>query len=525
MLHVRVAIALTFLWLLTSTGPLAAADRPVITITVSGDTVEYDQDQSTVAVRGNVTATAQTDRPGAPTVSLAAEQLEGDLRSGLVIAQQGVRLRSQQIALRGEAVRLNFRTDEFTLHNGAASVEMESEAFPGRVVRGFFFGDEISGKANLIYVINARITTCDREHPHYTIGARRLRYDDTTGVLTISRGQLQLYGLKLELPGTYSTRPGSGPSGGGLGLPVPAYSSYNGLYFPFYHSFLSEESDWKLTGALAIGTKLQFPGALILERATEEDNFRVAVTRREDVTWDLNRRSRISRLPEISYWRGFNPTLEGVARLQGTVFGGWISERAPGFERTSNSRVGVLLSYSGTPRQRQDRRGSWWATEVDQTFYDDGERLRDVRLEAGYGAQLTDRTRAALWGIHHFTSGSSPFLFDDVFVEDELLGSVSTWLGRRWGVDLYGRYDVDREELRDYSVKLSRRSHCLTWSLQYDRAGQSIGIGLDINGLTGNTEPADTQPLVAPEEVPPLPAMVPGAEPGEKPGLGLRGVF
>lgn len=511
-LHVRVAIAFSLLLIILPASVPLAAEKPVITINVTGDTVEYDQEQRTIAVRGNVRITAQSDRPGAPTVSLAAEQLEGNLGTGQVVAQQGVRLLSQQIALRGELVKMNFQTDDFILEKGAASAEVESEGFPGRVVRGFFFGDKISKEANIIYVINATVTTCDRKNPHYSIGARKLIYDESTRSLTIRDGRLQLYGLKLNLPGHYTTHLGAKAGGGGLPIPLPGYSSYNGLYFPLTYSFLSEDSDWSLMGNLRVGTALQLPGSLVLQRTEPDEVITAMVTRREDVTWDLDKRSRISRLPELRYWRGFDPGADGVARLQGSVFGGHVVERTPDFPRVSASRLGASLNYSSTPRQRRDHRGIWWGADLDQTLYDDGEHLRDLRLEAGYGMQLTDESRAAIWGIHHFTTGSTPFLFDDVFVEDELLAEVRTRIARNWALDLYGRYDVDDSSLRDYHIKLSRRMHCLTWSLQYERAGQTIGIGLDLNGLTGDTSPAMTRPLVTSDEVPPLPQVLPPAD-------------
>lgn len=502
------AKALSLLLTILTASVILAADKPVITINVSGDTVEYDQEQRTIAVHGNVRITAQSDRPGLPTVSLSAEQLEGNLGTGQVVAQQGVRLLSQQIALRGQLVKMNFQTDDFTLEHGAASAEVESQLFPGRIVRGFFFGDQIAREANLIYIINARVTTCDRKNPHYSVGARELTYNQSTRSLTIRDGRLRLYGLKINLPGQYTTQLGKGGGDGGIPIPMPGYSSYNGLYFPFIYQPDSQDNDWSLTASLRVGTKLQLPGAIMLQRKEPDEVITAMVTRREDVTWDLDKSSRISRLPELRYWHGFDLGTDGVARLQGSVFGGHVVEHAPGFARVSASRLGASLSYSSTPRQRRDHRGLWWGTDIDQTFYDDGERLRDLRLEAGYGVQLTDESRAAIWGVHHLTSGSSPFLFDDVFVEDELLAEVRTRLARNWALDLYGRFDMDGNDLRDYSIKLSRRMHCLTWSLQYERASESIGIGLDLNGLTGETTPTATQPLVTPDEVPPLPQIM-----------------
>lgn len=488
-----------------------AHGNPVLTINLHGDTVEYAGEEGAVAVRGNVTITVQSDQPGIPTASLATEQLEGNLRSGHLIASQGVRLRSQQFALRGERADMNFQTDEFVLDKGAMSVEVESQIYPGRILRGFFFGNELGRKNNVIYVIEGRLTTCDRARPHYAIGTRKLSYDTRTRELTIEDGRLQLFGVTLRLPGRYKTKFGGDGPGGGLPIPMPGYSSYNGLYLPLRYSFSDPEADWQLLGELRVGTALRLPGVLTLAKVDEEADevFRAVLSRREEVNWDIERRSRISRLPEISYLRGWNETNAGIPRLNAGLFAGIIHERADKLPRTSATRAGATLSYSGTPWQRRDRRGFWWATELDQTFYSTGDRLRDIRLEAGVGGRLGGNTLASIWGVHHITSGASPFLFDDVWVEDEVQGLLSTQLTERWGVDLYGRYDADESELRDYTVKLSRRSHCLTWSLQYSKSSETIGIGLDVNGITGRTPPPETRPLVAPEEVPPLPEMVP----------------
>ena len=52
--------------------------------------------------------------------------------------------------------------------------------------------------------------------------------------------------------------------------------------------------------------------------------------------------------------------------------------------------------------------------------------------------------------------------------------------------------------------------HCLTWNVSYNYGADMVSLGLDLNGLTGGTPPPQSTPLVSPDEVPPLPPMVPG---------------
>ena len=80
-------------------------------------------------------------------------------------------------------------------------------------------------------------------------------------------------------------------------------------------------------------------------------------------------------------------------------------------------------------------------------------------------------------------------MFDKVNIETELQPTLEARLSRRWATGARGWLDLDESKLRDYRLRLSRRSHCLTWSLEYGFVGERIGLRVDINGLTGNTAP------------------------------------
>jgi len=274
-----------------------------------------------------------------------------------------------------------------------------------------------------------------------------------------------------------------------------------------------------VTAALRLGSRLKLPLEIRASRAGDRDDLAVTVSRRENVVWDINQRSRVNRLPELQYVRHLQATPDGLATLDVALFGGYIQE-SPNLLPTSTDAVrwGVSLRYSPRPAQRQSRRGWWWALQADQNFYSTGDALTDLGVELGVGTKLGDRTNVSLRGVHHETSGHSAFSFDDVHIHDALQATFDTRVTDNYSVGASGLYDFDRQSLRGYTLWLKRRMHCLTWGVRYDVARQSFDVSLDLNGLTGDTRPAETAPLVLPSEVPPLPEPIPALPPTARTG-------
>lgn len=494
---------------LCATGSYTDTEAPLLTVTIQGSRVDYDHITGLVAVQGDVAITAYTDEPGAFTVAMIAEQVEASLQTGHIIAHKGVRLRSQQFALRGEKVEYHVDRDEFVMDEGAVSVDIPLERWPEHVMRGFFTGREMGKIGDVIYVIEGLVTTCDRSHPHFSLGASRIEYDTRTEVLTVKSGKVRLYGITIPIPMSYSFRLGKeGVAEEGLRLPIPGYSSYDGLYFPYGISFSDPEDSWQISAAMNIGTRKRFPGSIRAVREDDRSTTRFTLSRKENTTWDLNRRARLHRLPELTHTRHLLPSGSGNTGLDLTVGLGRFSERYADDPRNRADRAHISLDYSPWLRQRKQREGGWLALTADQYFYDNGQRLRDVQLEAGYGLPFGQGGRAALWGVRHFASGESPFLFDDVYVKNELFGLLETPIGRDYSLGALGRYDLDRSDLRDYSIRLGKRHHCLTWNIEYHKAFGGFKFGIGLPGLTDSTPPYESQPLVGPDETPPLPGMI-----------------
>jgi hypothetical protein len=501
-------------------GPLLAADqKTLVTVTLRGDTLEFDSEAQTVAIHGNATITAETDRPGLPTVAIASGEIEADLAHGQIIAHQEVRLRSQQLSMRGQSVEINYARNEFRLQQGVAGVEAVNPDYPGQPVRGYLLADEIHKEADVIYVVEGRVTTCDRAHPHYSIGVARFTFDTRTSRYTVAKGRISLYGHTLVIPGHYESSGSSKPSAEVFQRMFPGYSSYDGLYMPVSFILPPPGASWNATATVRIGTKLRFPGEVRAVRGDDRETLTVLASRRDEVGWDIDHSSRLDRLPEVSYDRQLllSAHRDRAAIVHASL--GRVREQSAFAPTTEGTVARVAVDYTPLIRARRARQGGWWAVSGQQSFYDDGERLRDLQLELGLGSARRHRTRAATWFVHHEISGSTPYLFDDVYAGNELFGQARVGLGENWAVDGYARMDTATRHLRDFEIGLSKRVHCLTWGARYNGATQRLSLEVNINGLTGDTAPYDAKPVVAPAEVPPLPAGVPGS--GTVPGLTL----
>ncbi len=494
------------LWIAAASvaAPSAAQDagKPMLTVHVSGDRVVNDEASRLVEVAGNVRILAYTDDPDSPRVAIRAKKVTVDLAGKVLQAGGAILMRTEQAAFRGENLYLDMLKGDMRLTEAAASMDMPRD--DGRVFRGFFFGDELRSEGGSHFVIvNGTLTPCDsRDRPDVAFNAARIVYDSHTGRGVVYRGTVRLLGLSIPMLPKMGFKHGRGEAKRGVQYSLPGYSGYDGLYVPFQYQFTGPDNPWLGTVAARLATRSHVRGTVSMERGTEDYDFGAYFTREEHVTDDITRRLILSRQPEIEYVRRF-ARASSCAGWQTGVSLGRFQERedtAHAPERAED-RARVEAGYLSDVRARAEREGTWWGATVTQSFYGCGTRFRDVSVETGVGGRLSDDLTGSLSLIDHLTSGQSPFLFDDVDIEREARGTLGWKLSRRWAFHGDGRYDLKKSSMRDYTLELSRRSEYLTWSAGYDFSDRSIMLRLDINGLTGNTEPPVTRPVVTDDEV------------------------
>ncbi len=473
----------------------------MLTVHISGDKVVNDEEARRIEVAGNVRILAYTSDPDTPRVAIAAEMVTIDTAAKVVEARGSVLLRTGQGAFRGEDLHLDLRADEMRMSQAVASVDMPQEG--DRVFRAFFRGDEIRwDEGSVLVVVNGLVTPCEHlDDPDVGVSVGRLVWNSDTGRVTVCRSKLHFLGVGIPLLPRFSFRHGGGGTGGNLGYGLPGYSGYDGIYLPFAYEFLTTNSGWSGTTQLRVATRSHLRGVASIVRTDRNHDMGIWFSRQEHMTDDITRLLAVSRLPEVRYVRHFDIT-EPHSDWEAGVSAGHFHERDEHTTQVrSDSRASLWGRYVRNPDQKQKLDGHWYGAQVTQNFYDRGTRFRDLSVDAGIGGPITDDVNGSLELIRHHTTGASPFLFDDVDIEWEALGTLKWQMTPRWGFYTDGRYDVQASSLRDYRLQLSRRSRYLTWTLGYRFADESIGLWVDINGLTGGTAPAETKPVVTQDEV------------------------
>ena len=156
----------------------------------------------------------------------------------------------------------------------------------------------------------------------------------------------------------------------------------------------------------------------------------------------------------------------------------------------------LSLRYDWHNDERRDKLGEWYSVAARQTFYSSGDNYQDIALTAGAGGQISGSLKGSLSLTHHILGGRTPFLYDQVGIRTELQPAGELGISPNWSLRANASYDLDESDLRDYDLELRHRARALTWGLKYRSFGNSLGIAIYVNGLTGDTAPyRQTHPL------------------------------
>jgi hypothetical protein len=465
-------------------------------ISVEGDWSRYTMDGQKATVRGDARIKVTSPQMGEQSAELRAEELQADFVQHRFSADKGGRILAGPALIAGDKFTYDGARGELLMDRAQGYVALapspENPNQPGPTA--YFSGRRVVQTGRMAYLYGGRFTTCDRDDPHYYIGAKRIKYDTTDGKLTVNNAKLHLYGLSIPIAPWASTGLGGTTRQGGLPFGTPGYSSREGLYVPLSHSFSGPQADWALQADLMATRRLGVTGTAYAERKTDDWELKAQVTRKEAVTDRLEDRLGVSRYPEISYTRHVTPPGDGQAALSFNLSLGDYEEDletpdkdTPPRPRVKEQRVLGAFTYVGNATQFQARRGDWYGLAGRLSHYSSGDTYGDLEAFLGAGFNLGWRVQAHATLRHHFISGETPFLFDDVDIKTELTGGATFGISDKWSFSGWGRYDLDKHDVRDYELSADLRQHCLTWGIYYRAVGDRVGLRVNLNGLTGGT--------------------------------------
>jgi len=471
----------------------AAASRLIVTVDAGEGVLRYQWDQQLLEADQGVQIRLQVEGRPEQTVLIRAQQVTGSLKSGKLTAQEGVTMATPLGVLTGSQLSFNAETDEFSLKKAQAAVDLSPEQ-SGSLL-GYAFGQEIGRRGEVVYVLQGQITTSDRRTPEYSLTARRIEYYPAANRFKIKGAAVRLYGVRIPLVATFSLM--IGPEGREVPplLPIPRYSSRDKLFLPYRFNFSGPQAD--LQSNLTINLT-QARGI----RANSQNTYtgtdcraQGLATQTEDYYTELGDHLLLDRRPQLQYTK-FSADPDQQRGWAGSVTLANLIEDLKEDDddptprptvREQSLQLGLRYDWSSSPVDTGDR--EWYSLAGRQSFYSTGDDYRDLALTAGASRQISKDLKGSLSLTHHITGGRTPFLYDRVDIRTELRPTVGFRMSPKWSVRANGRYDAGSGKLRDYEVELRRRAHALTWALHYRFIGSSLGIGIYITGLTGDTEP------------------------------------
>lgn len=481
---------------LADAGPFVPADA--IRVTLSGDRIVVHVGDYSTLVEGDAVLNATGPSLPLGQVVVHADRVGSTAQgSRATVSATGAKLLYGPALLAGDRLWLDAASGEFRLDDARGYMVLApapTTMTPGNPT-AYFQGRRVAKTGSVAYILNGRMTLCDREEPHHEIIARRIKFDERTGDIIVDHAKLRLYGLTIPLVPWVKYGVGPGGPGRGIGASTPGYSSREGLYLPLDRKLGGLDDPWRAGTALRVTARQGVVGSLWADRTVGAGTLSARLSRKEWVADDLEDRLGLYRLPEINYQRPLT-ALESDGRFDLTLSLGSYKEDLetqhegePVRPRVYEQRALASLGYVAHSARYRARRGDWYGATGRLSAYSTGDRYRELELFAGLGGRLADFARGHATLRHHFASGQTPFLFDDVDIKTELDSGLNVRLDEKWCVSGWGRYDLDEDRLRDYEVSLRRRMHCLTWDVYYQAIGDRVGVRVNLNGLTGDTEP------------------------------------
>jgi hypothetical protein len=482
-----------------------------ITISLGADDFEYSDEEQTAVLDGNVRLRA-TDLPGGvPEVEMESQRLVVSLRSGDVTGEGRTVVRSPGVRLSGDAFGYNLRSHDFRVENAEAALVVP---LGDRETTVFAHARSIAATEGEAELRSGRLTTCEREHPHYQLHVGRARVIPARDRLTVYGGTIELYGFRIPALPKINKSLGLDDDRRAFDLDFPGHSDVDGWFYPLNRRFSDPESAQQLRARLRLAQHGLLAGEVLGETRSGGFHAWMTAVRRGVVEDDLTTSLMYDALPEAGAEYAWP---SGSSTYRARLAGGLYREK----DRTTLRRASdgaATLSLGWDWLRLLSERGAELRAGIGArgSLYAGGGSYRTVDLYVGGSHPLWRDATGEIGFRHHFIGGSTPFEWDDIDLKTEAYGKLRSPLLGPLGVMVAGRYDLNRSVLRDYDLGLYYTHHCLTWSVQYNRAHERIGVGVNLSDFMFGGRP---RPQRAPQGTPALPSSL-AAQPLQRQGLG-----
>jgi len=453
----------------------------------------YSTQTRQTTLSGGVRVVVTEPGTGKRQVVFLSDEVLADLSTGIITTDTGGELAAGPAFVKGDRVWLDATRNEFRVDAPRAlmAIPATRPMIDGRCPLLFLRGSSMQRAGSMISLDDAEVSTCDRERPHLSISARRIEYDVQSTIASFVRPSVNLYGIRIPLLLTLRQAIGPTRRERGVNVRLPSYSRRDGFFLPVDASLTSWDEPWDIGTKLRVTTERGIVGTGWAEASLGNWDVELVGSRRERVGSRTVDDIILSRVPELTVTRQLAPRDSSHRLSLGLCLGNYYEtvEGSRTRGQIREQRGMAQLRYAVNEREELADSGSWYGLEASLATYSTDETYRKLELYAGAGRQFSDRFAASLTLRQGLFGGTSPFAFDTVEIDTEMTGRASWYFTEQFGINGWGRYDVNDGTFRDYEVGLAMRQHCTTWELYYRDVGESFGFRVDLNGITGRARP------------------------------------
>ena len=404
-------IVLCAILLLRPLGTGAEGPPRRLIVRADGDRLEWGYTEPLWAEwEGNVRIYFEIE--GEPDKRAAIHADRAALRSGRIEAHNGIVMDLEGGILTGEYLEVNPETGEFCLTQARSAANLTAGSADGRPVRGYAFGEEIVGNRELVYIIDGKMTTCDRPRPHYALRAKRIEYRPAQQRVKVKGAAVYLYGTKIPLIPSFSLRLAAEGREAVDVLPMPGYSSRDELYLPYRFHLSHPDSPWRSDLNLRVTQKRGLRAVYANQYTSRRWQAAGYVSQTEDVHDDVGHWLTLDRRPELTVTR-FAASPDQKDGWRASLSLASIIEEQVANTTTTGAQVREQRAAASVRRdwhtdQRRQGRGLWYSLSARQALYSSGDDYHDLALSVGAGGALGSNMTGALTLTRHLTGGRTP---------------------------------------------------------------------------------------------------------------------
>lgn len=413
--------------------PVWAAQAPV---TLEANYLHYNDATGEVSASGDVKLNQEATQ-------IYTQELTGNVQTGDMLAHGQVTWTEEKNTLTGEQLVYNYKTKEGKM--GTA--------------RGNMDGQLITAESTVLHPqsaenYNVTLTKCPAKVPDYKMTAEK--------VVIYPGEKLIAYNVAFWLKNTKIYSMGKfvkklDETENESAMPKFGYRSDDGFFIKQHLAYPLSD---KLSAVADVGyyTKQNIKGQLGLVQENKHSTLSAMIGNTQNSDGDWYRRE-----PEIIFTRHSMPIGSTKLNYGYQLQASRITEAA---RPTTRQEQATLWVYHN-PIKLAERTTLNLGTSYQRNWYDKEDRRDVYGFSTSIDHQLNNRISLGVGYIYTHENQESPFTYDEVDVNRELVTQFNWQVDRLWYVGVRTSYDLEHSSFYDVDYTIRRNLHCFETEITY----------------------------------------------------------